>query len=115
MSYRSKKALRRLPILTVGEYADSSSVPKNGPLRFGFSGAQRDAARRKAARLGWTIRTNPRGWIKVFDKNGNVSFALSTNRAVYGLSASLALVNEMSKALMAIRKQTLKALYQEMA
>lgn len=51
----------------------------------------------------WTVRSDPRGFVKVFDpRTGNVAFAETTARAVWGLVESVQHVTEINHALIRI-------------
>ena len=88
---------RQLGDVTIGGYG-ATNVRTMGPAQ-GFVYAQGDAARRFARRRGWTVKTDPRGFVKVSDwKTGNVAFAQSVSQAVWSLSQGAALAKEMSHA-----------------
>jgi hypothetical protein len=89
---------RRLGDWTIGNYAPRTGHGFTWGLTAGV--AQREAAWRYARKRGWTIRTDYRGYVKVFDVvTGNVSFARETPRAVWGLKCGIEHTMEISAAL----------------
>lgn len=97
---RHRTGARRDADLTIGRYVPKGIRGENVPGRIGFRNALHDSYARYARRRGWTVRSDPRGFVKVFDpRTGNVSFALRSTKAIWGLSEGLRLIEEISHAL----------------
>jgi hypothetical protein len=89
---------RNKATFSLQNYMPSVSNHLSPKTAMGYIGAAQ--ARSYAKRYGWNVRTDPKGFVKVWEVGtGNVTFAQTTSRAIWGMKSALEHCKEINQAL----------------